>query len=761
MPGDGLVRIGYATGTRTHQRDFSVCVDAVAEVLRKHTECRLVLFQNPGDTASLIDTNEFPELRGIESQIEWRRAVPLAELPLEVARFDINLAPLEVGNPFCESKSELKYFEAALVDVPTIASPTGPFRRAIRHGETGSLASTQSDWHDILSELVADSEKRRRIAGAARRDVWWTFGPERRCEMVREICDFLTSGSSAARSFQYHARPAPVRPQPRIPEHQVLFNIDHLRSARVTVVIPLYNYSQFICEALASVAAQTLADLDLVVVDDHSTDRSLSLVLEWAEANAERFNRVSILRNRVNSGLGATRNVGFDRSDTPFVLTLDADNRLLPGCAAACLAAMEASDAAFAYPIIRKFGASDDLLGILPFDPVRLAQGNYIDAMALISTAAWSCVGGYDHVLKSLEDFDLWCSFAEHGWWGVQVPGEPLAEYRVHTASMLHTNTTEPGKLRTIHERLEQRHPWLRFPSVPDSSADQRTIAGTASGHGADRLARLLPLLCCPESGTALALTAEGDALLSDGGGRRWPLVEGRPLLFPGMADPAIHPDSHVSNEIPDSALQLIRRAKGMVLHLSAGGTSQHFENVVELEAAVFRHTDVIGDVHRLPFVDGAFAAVISLNAFEHYRDPLQAVSEIFRVLQPGGRVLIRTAFLQPLHEAPWHFYNCTRYGLENWFRDFETETLHVSDNFHAGFSLSWLASECEAALRGSVSAAAAHALGETPIGRVIAMWRDPEQREGDPVWRNFGLIPQEIQEAMAAGFEYIGRRPS
>jgi len=771
-PGDGLVRIGYASGTRTHQRDFSVCAGAVAQVLKQDPRCRLVLFQSSEHLLSLIDINEFPELRGLESQIEWRRAVPLAQLPLEIARFDINLAPLEVGNPFCESKSELKYFEAALVDVPTIASPTGPFRRAIRHGETGYLASTESEWRDILTALVADSEKRRHIAAAARRDVLWTFGPERRCQMIREIIDHVAGSSSAARSFEHHARPAPMRPQSQVPPHDVLFKIDHLGSAKVTIMIPLYNYAKFICEALESVAAQTLPDLDLIVVDDHSTDRSLLLVLEWAEMNAERFNRVSILRNRVNSGLGLTRNVGFDASDTPFVLALDADNRLLPDCAAACLAAAEATDAAFAYPVIRQFGATHGLMGTWPFDPVRLSQGNYIDAMALISKAAWNCVGGYDHVRTGWEDFDLWCSFAERGLWGVQVPGEPLAEYRVHAESMVQTYVAEPEKLRLMIGRLEERHPWLNMPSVsasatqgalrpsPAPAIGERKAAGMAAGRSADRLTRLLPILRCPESGTGFTLAPEGDALLSDGGVRRWPLVEGRPFLYPGMSDPAINPDSHQSNQIPESALQLIHRTEGMVLHLSAGGTSQQFENVVELEAAVFRHTDIIGDVHRLPFVDGVFAAVIALNAFEHYRDPHQAVREIFRVLRPGGRVLIHTAFLQPLHEAPWHFYNCTRYGLENWFRDFETETLQVSDNFHVGYSLSWLASECESALRGRVSAAAARAFMATPLDRVIAMWRDPEQRDRDLMWKNFGLIPQEAQEVMAAGFEYVGRRP-
>jgi SAM-dependent methyltransferase len=195
---------------------------------------------------------------------------------------------------------------------------------------------------------------------------------------------------------------------------------------------------------------------------------------------------------------------------------------------------------------------------------------------------------------------------------------------------------------------------------------------------------------------------------------------------------------------------------------LSAGGTAERYENVVEAEAAIFRHTDVIADVHHLPFVDNAFESVIALNAFEHYRDPRQAALEIFRVLQPGGRVLIHTAFIQPLHEAPWHFYNCTRYGLEAWFEKFETEKLHVSDNFHAGYSLSWLASECEAALRGRLSAEAADAFLAAPVEHIVSLWRAPEERRDSvQLWRNLRLLPQDIQEVVAAGFEYLGRRPT
>ena len=80
---------------------------------------------------------EFPVLAACMHQIEWRDMVPLDRLPNEIARFDINLIPLEIGNPFCEAKSELKFFEAALVEVCTIASRTGPMQRTISTGRLG------------------------------------------------------------------------------------------------------------------------------------------------------------------------------------------------------------------------------------------------------------------------------------------------------------------------------------------------------------------------------------------------------------------------------------------------------------------------------------------------------------------------------------------------------------------------------------------------------------------------------------------------
>ena len=142
-----VVRVGYAAGTFTHQRDLAVAAPALARILTDNENVRFV-------TTEAVDIGEFPELSSLAAQVELRPLVPFDQLPLEYARFHVSIAPLEVGNPFCEAKSEVKYIEAALVGVGTVASPTEPFTAAIRHGETGFLATDDDSWYEALSRLV-------------------------------------------------------------------------------------------------------------------------------------------------------------------------------------------------------------------------------------------------------------------------------------------------------------------------------------------------------------------------------------------------------------------------------------------------------------------------------------------------------------------------------------------------------------------------------------------------------------------------------
>jgi glycosyltransferase involved in cell wall biosynthesis/SAM-dependent methyltransferase len=750
---DGLLRIGYASGSRTHQRDFAEVAPALPAILTRFPQCRLVLFQ-ASDGEKLIDLHEFPELEPFAGQIEWRNLVKLDRLPEEIARFDVNLAPLQCNNLFCEAKSELKYFEAALVDVPTIASPVGAYGRAIRDGATGFLAATPAQWEQALERLLNDPALRRQITQTARNEVLWTYGPERRTQLMRRSIAEWQGGSAAADAFvlEHSTNPSQRLPGPFIPPGEVVWSADHLRPSEVTVIVTLYNYAHTVIETLDSVRAQTLRDLDLVIVDDQSADQSLQTVLDWARLHASRFNRLVVMRNHANAGLGFSRNAAFSAAETPYILPLDADNLLRPACCEQLLAAITASGAAFAYPVIQEFGGRTGLIGAAPYHPSRLAGGNYIDAMALIAKSTWSAAGGYAEMRSGWEDYDFWCAVAEAGLHGYAMGGEPLADYRVHDHSMLAKVTDTPDVKHGVIAAIERRHPWVTVarPLELDASKPPSAAAGP-------RLQKLLPILRCPE--THQALTMDGPVLRTADGSRSWPVKDGRPILFPGMAPDSVASFSHFSNEVPESALKLIRSAKGLVLNLSAGGTQHRFEHVIEAEAAIFGHTDLVADSHALPFADSSFEAVIAMNAFEHYHDPVRAAAEIYRVLQPGGFVLIRTAFLQPQHEAPYHFYNATKSGVAEWFAAFDTEQLHVSDNFNPSYALAWMAHECQSALQKDAGAAAAERFAAEPIGRFAKFWTDPASR-GHEAWTVFAQLSQPSQEAIAAGFEYLGRRP-
>jgi len=141
----GVVRIGYLSGTSTHQKDFAVAIPALLRIMAEFPPVKLCI------QGHLDLDRKFEEFR---DRVEQRPFVAWGELPYHMAKLDINIAPLEVGNPFCEAKSELKYFEPALLKIPTIASATDAFRFAIENGENGFLTETEADWYESLKKLV-------------------------------------------------------------------------------------------------------------------------------------------------------------------------------------------------------------------------------------------------------------------------------------------------------------------------------------------------------------------------------------------------------------------------------------------------------------------------------------------------------------------------------------------------------------------------------------------------------------------------------
>jgi len=81
---------------------------------------------------------------------------------------DINLAPLVLNDPFCESKSELKFFEAGVVGVPTVAVANRTFSEAISDGVDGFLAKDTDEWVQKLEKLILEPNLRQKMGQKAR-----------------------------------------------------------------------------------------------------------------------------------------------------------------------------------------------------------------------------------------------------------------------------------------------------------------------------------------------------------------------------------------------------------------------------------------------------------------------------------------------------------------------------------------------------------------------------------------------------------------
>jgi glycosyltransferase involved in cell wall biosynthesis len=223
---------------------------------------------------------------------------------------------------------------------------------------------------------------------------------------------------------------------------EILTEQERSDGARVTVTVSLYNYQRYIASCLESVKAQTMCKLDLIVVDDRSTDGGSDVVLKWLDANGGRFGRSSLIRHRTNRGLAATRNTAVAHARSEYVFVLDADNLLYPTCLERLATCLDNCAASFAYCYLEKFGAATGLQNLRSWNPGALGDGNTIDAMVLLRRSVWQTVGGYSTDMPHLgwEDYDLWFKIARMNGWGIQVP-EILARYCVHRDSMIHTVT--------------------------------------------------------------------------------------------------------------------------------------------------------------------------------------------------------------------------------------------------------------------------------------------------------------------------------
>jgi glycosyltransferase involved in cell wall biosynthesis len=223
----------------------------------------------------------------------------------------------------------------------------------------------------------------------------------------------------------------------------------------ITIVVPCYNYAEYLEECLRSVVAQTYPDWEAVVVDDASTQGDVAAVVERI-GDA----RIRLVRHTQNQGLAAARNTGIRAGQGELVLPLDADDKLAPAyleTLAPLLTGHPEYTAAF--PDFYAFGARDGIIRFQVRDVRALLRDQWVPGPGtLFRRTLWQQVGGYCDALRAgNEDWDFWLGTAEHGLRVAHIP-QALYYYRQHPDSMaIRQRSTESATrefLYTRHRRL-------------------------------------------------------------------------------------------------------------------------------------------------------------------------------------------------------------------------------------------------------------------------------------------------------------------
>jgi|CXWL01.1.fsa_nt_gi SAM-dependent methyltransferase len=113
---------------------------------------------------------------------------------------------------------------------------------------------------------------------------------------------------------------------------------------------------------------------------------------------------------------------------------------------------------------------------------------------------------------------------------------------------------------------------------------------------------------------------------------------------------------------------------KEQVLDIGSGGADQdsRFPNRTTFDIDPTRNPEIVGDIHDMPFPDNSYHTILCSEVLEHLHDPRKAIAQMYRVLAPGGTLVITTRFTFPVHDAPGDYWRFTPNGLRILFADFE-----------------------------------------------------------------------------------------
>lgn len=214
--------------------------------------------------------------------------------------------------------------------------------------------------------------------------------------------------------------------------------LDHL----LTVVIPNYGYGDYIGRAIDSVVAQDYGPIELIVVDDGSTDNSVSIAKQALSAQ-DRLHRHQVIALGENRGKLAALNIGLQQTQGRYFIILDADDWLESNYASHCIAELQKArlrdqSIGFVYTDCNLVAVDEIFIDrgrSIAFEAERVDRLSFLPEPALTLTEAIKSAAPFDESIRQATKHHKWRRIVANGWAGHYV-AEPLFYYRMHGRNM-------------------------------------------------------------------------------------------------------------------------------------------------------------------------------------------------------------------------------------------------------------------------------------------------------------------------------------
>ncbi|MDR2472051.1 MAG: glycosyltransferase family 2 protein [Tannerella sp.] len=219
----------------------------------------------------------------------------------------------------------------------------------------------------------------------------------------------------------------------------------------VSVIIPVYNMSEYVSETLDSVLSSDYPEMEIVVVDDGSTDNSADIIKSYAEKS----NKIKLFE-QPNKGVSAARNYAIQLSQGEYILPVDADDLISENYIREAVKILTDNPQIKVVSCeVEQFGERAGIIHYPKFSYRLLARKNMIVCSSMFRKSDWAKTGGFCEEEIFREDWDFWISMFTTGGDFFRLPFVGL-KYRIRKDSRRHKNITD--KKKKMIDAINQRH---------------------------------------------------------------------------------------------------------------------------------------------------------------------------------------------------------------------------------------------------------------------------------------------------------------